>query len=70
MTKDENVVTEIGNERQIDNGMMYSMTVAGERDTYRRCPESADTVAKVENRTTPKISRKPIFRLPCRCNAL
>jgi hypothetical protein len=30
----------------------------------------ADIVAKVENRTAPKISRKSIFRLPCRCNTL
>jgi hypothetical protein len=30
------------------------------------CPKNADSVAKVENRTTPKISRKPIFwRLRC-----
>ena len=29
-----------------------------------------DTVAKVENRTTPKILRKLIFRLLYRCNAL
>src|SRR5258707_15623287 len=34
------------------------------------CPFCADTVAKVENRTTPKISRKLIFRLLYRCNAL
>ncbi len=34
------------------------------------CLLMADSVAKVENRTTPKISRKLIFRLPCRCNAL
>src|SRR5258708_8453927 len=26
------------------------------------CPKSADTVAKVENRTTLKISRQPMFR--------
>jgi hypothetical protein len=26
------------------------------------CPKSADIVAKVENRTMPKISRKRIFR--------
>jgi hypothetical protein len=29
-----------------------------------------DIVAKVENRTTPKISRKRIFRQLDRCNAL
>jgi hypothetical protein len=33
-------------------------------------PLCADSVAKVENRTTPKISRKLISILPCRCNAL
>jgi hypothetical protein len=33
------------------------------------CLKRADTVAKVENRTTPKISRKPMFgRFYC-CNA-
>ena len=31
---------------------------------------SGDTVAKVENRTTPKISRKLIFRLLFRCHVL
>src|SRR5665811_538239 len=30
----------------------------------------ADTVAKVENRTPPKISRKSIFRRYCCCKAL
>src|SRR5260221_1820457 len=34
------------------------------------CPKSADSVAKVVNRTTAKISRKLIFRLFYRCNAL
>jgi hypothetical protein len=34
---------------------------------YRR-PLCADIVAKVENRTMPKISRKRIFRRLCRCN--
>jgi hypothetical protein len=34
------------------------------------CFKGADTVAKVENRTTPKISRKLIFRPLRRCNAL
>jgi hypothetical protein len=33
-------------------------------------PFGADIVAKVENRTTPKISRKRIFRRRSRCNAL
>jgi hypothetical protein len=33
-------------------------------------PLSADTVAKVENRTIPKISQKLIFRRLYRCNAL
>jgi hypothetical protein len=34
------------------------------------CPFCADIVAKVENRTIPKISRKRIFRRLYRCNAL
>jgi hypothetical protein len=34
------------------------------------CPKGADTVAKVENRTIPKISQKLIFRRLYRCNAL
>jgi transposase-like protein len=38
--------------------------------THSVCPFRADTVAKVENRTTPKISRKLIFRFHNRCNAL
>src|SRR5450755_2432750 len=35
-----------------------------------RCmsPEVADIVAKVENRTTPKISRKSTFGLHCCCS--
>src|SRR5260370_39184114 len=36
----------------------------------RQCLFMADIVAKVENQTTPKISRKLIFRLPCRCHVL
>jgi hypothetical protein len=36
----------------------------------RRLPVLADTVAKVENRTTLKISRKMIFRRLQRCNGL
>ena len=32
-------------------------------------PLSADTVAKVENRSTLKISQKPMFRRLYRCNA-
>src|SRR5476651_167407 len=32
------------------------------------CPLVADFVAKVENRTTPKISRKSTFGLHCRCS--
>jgi hypothetical protein len=32
------------------------------------CPLLADIVAKVENRTMPKISRKRIFRHIYRCN--
>ena len=33
--------------------------------TQSACPFGADTVAKVENRTTPKISQKLIFGLLC-----
>jgi hypothetical protein len=33
-------------------------------------PFSADTVAKVENRSAPKISRKLIFGHPSRCVAI
>jgi hypothetical protein len=33
------------------------------------CPHCADIAAKVENRTTLKISRKLIFRLLCCCVA-
>src|SRR5712672_81954 len=36
----------------------------------RECLELADIVAKVENRTTLKISRKLIFGLLCCCVAL
>jgi len=32
-------------------------------------PKLADTVAKVENRSTLKISRKPMSRRLYRCNA-
>jgi hypothetical protein len=35
----------------------------------RRCVFCADIAAKVENRTTEKISRKLIFGLPCCCVA-
>jgi hypothetical protein len=35
--------------------------------TAAPCPFSADIVAKVEIRTTLKISRKSIFGLPCSC---
>src|SRR5450631_1156794 len=33
------------------------------------CPKGADFVAKVENPTKPKISRKSIPRHRCRCEA-
>jgi hypothetical protein len=39
------------------------------RPTTPACPASADIVAKVENRTTLKISRKLIFGFFCRCVA-
>jgi len=50
-----------------------ALTVAALPTTYRlkrRCPLVADIVAKVENRTTLKISRKLIFRLLCCCLAI
>src|SRR3984893_655147 len=36
----------------------------------RQLPILTATVAKVENRTTPKIARQLIFRLLYRCNAV
>jgi hypothetical protein len=38
-------------------------------ESGERCPLLADTVAKVENRTTPKMSRKLIFGFSWRCVA-
>jgi hypothetical protein len=43
--------------------------VSGHRQAVSACPKSADIVAKVENRTTLKISRKLIFGLLCCCVA-
>jgi hypothetical protein len=43
-------------------GAEFGSVIAGE------CPPLADIVAKVENRTMPKISRKRIFRHLYRCN--
>jgi hypothetical protein len=42
---------------------------SGLKSDIARGPKSADTVAKVENRTTLKISRKLIFGLLCCCVA-
>jgi hypothetical protein len=42
----------------------------GHRQLDRPCPKSADFVAKVENRTTPEISRKLLFGLLYRYLAL
>src|SRR5438552_8943261 len=42
---------------------------SGHRALQSGCPFRADIVAKVENRTTPKSSRKLIFGLLCRCAA-
>jgi hypothetical protein len=42
---------------------------SGHRQAVSACPKSADIVAKVENRTTLKISPKLIFGLLCRCVA-
>ena len=41
---------------------------SGLKSDIAALPKRADTVAKVENRTTPKISRKSIFRhfYPCK----
>ena len=41
----------------------------GHRATTAACPFRADFVAKVENRSALKISRKPIFGLLCCCIA-
>ena len=41
----------------------------GPKSDIAQCPKSADFVAKVENRTTPKISRKLIFEPLCCCVA-
>jgi len=38
---------------------------SGLKSDIAPCPKSADIVAKVENRTTPKISRGSIFRRCC-----
>jgi hypothetical protein len=43
--------------------------IADSSQTSGLGPKSADIVAKVENRTTLKISRKPMFRRFYRCNA-
>src|ERR1019366_9457406 len=42
----------------------------GHAATASAGPFCADFVAKVENRTMPKISRTRIFRRPYRCNTL
>src|SRR6476659_9833699 len=43
--------------------------INGHRQLDRALPKSADFVAKVENRSALKISRKPIFGLLCCCIA-
>ena len=43
---------------------------SGLKSDIDQCAVRADTVAKVENQTSPKISRKSIFRGLSRCNAL
>src|SRR5713101_5717953 len=59
---------------QISTVVGLSATKSGsECDTnpgFRGCLLVADTVAKVENRTRPKISRMLIIRPFCRCGAL
>jgi hypothetical protein len=47
-----------------------STPVIGHRPTDPACPKGADSVEKVENRTTLKISRKSIFRRLYRYKAL
>jgi hypothetical protein len=55
---------------ELDDLKVVATKSGGRNEIYRLGPLLADSVAEVENRTTPKISRKLIFRLPCRCNAL
>jgi hypothetical protein len=43
--------------------------MTGHRQRDRLCPKGADIVAKVENRTTLKISPKLTLGLLCRCVA-
>jgi hypothetical protein len=51
-------------------GMMSVLPpIDGHYATGPPLPKSADIVAKVENRTTQKISPKLIFGLLCRCVA-
>ena len=47
-----------------------SPPINGHRQSSPVGPFRADNVVKVENRTTPKISRKLIFRLLCCCLAI
>jgi len=42
---------------------------SGHPATASACPFCVDTVAKVENRTSLKISQKPMFSRLSRCNA-
>src|SRR2546430_7104247 len=47
--------------------LQHNLPDNGLRTSRGRCPLGADFVAKVENRTTLKISRKSIFGLLCCC---
>lgn len=50
-------------------GSVVRFSAAGHNRHHAEGPKSADIVAKVENRTTLKISRKSIFGLLCYCVA-
>src|SRR5439155_25914292 len=47
--------------------LQHNLPDNGLRTSRGRCPLGAEFVAKVENRTTLKISRKSIFGLLCCC---
>jgi hypothetical protein len=64
-------MSEMGQKRPFERLPVASVLPPVSRHGKRllACLKRADTVAKVENRTTPKISRKPMFgRFYC-CNA-
>jgi hypothetical protein len=65
------VMSELGPNSDVDthNWDVGFTPMSGHRQPGRSGPKSADIVAKVENRTTLKISRKSIFGLLCCCVA-